>query len=158
MTPLQNAFQDLATEATLAALLAELGQKLESGPVALDATTLAALETINAVVSGQVGVSNFPADQKTHDDYQAGEVLADQPGAAGVLTFTFTGGVAQLVVVTSTGASLTARADPFGGTPAANLGIRCDDGVPTYVPVATSAVKVFAPVGTSVSVYGLRRG
>lgn len=51
-----------ATEATLTAVLAELQQKLESGQqVALDAATLVALETINANVSGTVGVSNFPA-------------------------------------------------------------------------------------------------
>lgn len=53
-----------ATEVTLASLLTELGQKLEAGQaVALDSATLAALETISAVVSGTVAVSNFPATQ-----------------------------------------------------------------------------------------------
>lgn len=56
-----------ATETTLAAVLTELGQKLEAGQaVALDAATLAALESITAVVSGTVGVSNFPATQSVN--------------------------------------------------------------------------------------------
>lgn len=89
---------DAVARATLASILAELGQKLEtggevslsagslaalesitvsgtvavsnypasqpvSGTVALDAPTLAALETINAIVSGTVSVGNFPAFQ-----------------------------------------------------------------------------------------------
>jgi hypothetical protein len=62
--PTANPETGLAKESTLAALLTELGQKLEPGQaVALDAATLAALETINAVVSGTVAVSNFPASQ-----------------------------------------------------------------------------------------------
>ena len=49
---------------SLATLLTELQQKLETGgEVALNAATLAALETINANVSGTVAVSNFPATQ-----------------------------------------------------------------------------------------------
>lgn len=44
-----------ATETTLASILAELTQKLEPGQsVALDAATLAALETISAMVEGKV--------------------------------------------------------------------------------------------------------
>lgn len=62
--PTANPETGLAKESTLAALLTELGQKLEpGGTVALDAATLAALETINAVVSGTVAVANFPATQ-----------------------------------------------------------------------------------------------
>lgn len=90
------------------------------------------------------------------DDYQTGEILADQSGAGAVLTFTFASSM-SLVVVQSVGTALVSRADPFGGTPSAVLGIRCDDGVPVYIPVQTSSVKVFAPVGTTVTVYGLRR-
>lgn len=74
-----------ATEVKQDALLAELVQKLEAGQevaltagtlaalesinatvtgtVALDGPTLAALENISAVVSGTVAVSNFPASQ-----------------------------------------------------------------------------------------------
>jgi hypothetical protein len=91
------------------------------------------------------------------DEYQGGEVLADQTGAAGVLTFTFTSAV-QLAVVDANGvATDIARADPFGGTPTATLGIPCRDETPTFMPVATSTVKVFAPSAMVVSVYGYRR-
>lgn len=90
------------------------------------------------------------------DDYQTGEILADQSGAGAVLTFTFTN-QQSMVVVHSVGANLVSRADPFGGTPSSTLGVRCDDGVPVYMPVQTSSVKVFAPTGTTVTVYGLRR-
>lgn len=66
---LRNAFEDLATQATLAAILTELNQKLEAGQaVALDAATLAALETINAIVSGTVAVSNFPSSVEVAND------------------------------------------------------------------------------------------
>ncbi len=52
-----------ATETTLSSILTELGEKLEPGDsVELGATTLAALETINATVSGTVAVSNHPTD------------------------------------------------------------------------------------------------
>jgi hypothetical protein len=62
--PTANPETGLAKEATLGALLTELGQKLEPGQaVALDSATLGALETINASVSGTVAVSNFPASQ-----------------------------------------------------------------------------------------------
>ncbi len=66
---LRNAFGDVATEVTLAAILAELGAKLEPGQqIALDAATLAALETINAAVTGTVAVSNFPAEVEVKND------------------------------------------------------------------------------------------
>lgn len=48
---------DPAVTAALASILAKLGA------VTLDAPTLAALETINAIVAGTVAVSNFPATQ-----------------------------------------------------------------------------------------------
>lgn len=141
--------------------------------VGLDAASLAALESITAAVSGTVAVSGsvevvndvgnplpvsgFPADQKVHDDYQSGECLADQTGAGAVLTFTFTSPV-QLVVVDANGAATdVARADPFGGTPTASLGVPCRDEAGAYMPVSTSVVRVFAPVGMIVSVVGYRR-
>jgi len=143
-----------------------------SGTVALDSATLAALETINSIISGSVAVTNFPATQAVTgpitdaqlraskvtvaDDYQGGEVLADQAGVGGVLTFTFTSAV-QLVVVHARGLNLVARADPFGGVPASSQGIICGDDIPTYIPVATSSVKVFAPAGMTVTVHGMRR-
>jgi len=158
----------LDTNGQLAALLTELGQKLEPGQaVALDAATLAALESITAAVTGTVSVSNLPAAPLTDaqlraakvgvaDDYQAGEVLADQTGAGAVLTFTFAA-ARNLVLVQAVGAGQVARADPFGGTPSATQGIRCDDATPTYLPVTATVVKVHAPAGMVVSVAGFSR-
>lgn len=94
---------------------------------------------------------------RVRDDYGGGEVLADQVGTGAVLTFTFSAPV-QLVVVDASGAAAdVARADPFGGEPAATLGIPCRNETPVYLPVGTSAVKVFAPAGMIVSCYGMRR-
>lgn len=91
------------------------------------------------------------------DDFVGGDVLADQTGAGAVLTFTFPAAV-QLVVVHGNGlVTDVARADPFGGTPTATLGIPCADEAATYLPVITSSVKVFTPVGMVVTVWGFRR-
>lgn len=59
------AVDDDATQTALAGILTELGTKLDAGgTVALDAATLAALESVTATVTGSVSVSNFPASQK----------------------------------------------------------------------------------------------
>lgn len=89
------------------------------------------------------------------DIYTGGEVLADQAGAGAVQTFTFSAPV-QLVCCLASGVSGTARFDPFGGTPSATQGIPCDFGVPTPVPVQATIVKVYAPAGLTVSVWGMR--
>ena len=152
----------------------------------LDAAVLAKLELVRAIlagtvnisgmvaisnlpatqpVSGAISVNNFPATQPVSlaaistvkDDYQTGECLADQAGSNGVLTFTFAS-ARNLVVVEALGSGTqVARCDPFGGTPTVSLGMHCDDGVPTYIPVTTTVVKVFAPSGMSVSVTGFSR-
>lgn len=89
------------------------------------------------------------------DDYQEFEALSDQTGAGSVLTFTFTSAV-NLVVVHAVGTSQVARATTTQ-TPSATLGARCPDDAPTYLPVTTSVMKVFAPNGMLVSVCGYRR-
>lgn len=143
LNPGQVVALDAATLAALEQITAVI-----SGAVALDAPTLAALETINAVVQ------NWPARQDVADDYQAGEVLADQTGTGAVLTFNFAEPV-NLIVIHARGG--VGRANPFGGVPAANLGIVCGDDTPTYVPITTSVVRVFAPAGVTVTVFGMRR-
>lgn len=101
-----------ATETTLAAVLAELTQKLEPGQVvALDAATLAALETINAVVSGSVSVSNFPANQAVSGPLTDGELRAAP------VPVSFPADEAGL-----TDAQLRAAPVPISGTVTANLG------------------------------------
>ncbi len=121
---LRNAFEDLATDATLRERL----------PVLLP--------------TGEAPVA---------DDYEGGEVLADQIGplGGGVLDFVFAAPVA-LVLVEMDGVGI-ARADPFGGVPANDRGIRCRDEVPTYLPIRTSRLRIWTPEGASVAVAGFRR-
>lgn len=90
----------------------------------------------------------------SRDDFEDGEVLPDQNGADAVLTFTFASKV-NLVLVRSVGA--TSRVDPFGTTPDASTGIIAADDEPTYIPIGTTAVKVYAPTGAAVAVAGFRR-
>lgn len=91
------------------------------------------------------------------DDYQTGECLAEQTGAGAALTFTFSS-ARNLILIEAVGSgSQVARVDPFGGTPTSTLGIRADDGVPLYLPVTTTVVKVFAPASMVVSVAGFSR-
>lgn len=89
------------------------------------------------------------------DIYPNGEVLADQVGAGAVLTFTFSNPM-NLIWVLSSGTTLVSRCDPFGGIPDASLGIYCEDGIPVPVTVTATTIKVFAPIGTTVRVYGYR--
>lgn len=91
------------------------------------------------------------------DDYQVLEALSDQVGAGAVLTFTFSAAV-NLAVVQAVGTSLIARATTATQTPTASLGVRCPDDVPSYMTVTTTVIRVFAPVGMTVSVWGYRRG
>lgn len=134
-------------------------------------------------VSGTVAVSNFPATQpvsgtvgisgtvpvsgpltdaqlraanvRVADKFTAGEVLADRPGANGVLTFTF-GAAVDLIWVRVDGGTTNGRIDPFGGTPTAAQGIVAEPGIPVPVTVSGSSVAVWAPAGCTVSVHGYR--
>lgn len=124
-----------------------------TGPVT-DAQLRASAVPISGPLTDAQLRASAPA---VRDDYVGGEILADQTGAGAVLTFTFASAV-QLVVVHGNGlVTDTARADPFGGTPTATLGIPCGDEAATYIPVTTSSVKVFAPVGMVITVWGFRR-
>lgn len=236
---LRNAFADLALDSTLQSVLTELQQKLEpgqsvvvssvggtvtvTGTVALDAATLAALETVNVNQAGSwtvtvtdgggsitvdgpltdaelraapVNISDgggsitvdgplTDAELRTTpidvtdpavaqvrdrlptaptatdelpvaDDYGALEVLADQTGAAAVLNFVFSASV-NLVVVHAVGTNQVARATTTAQVPTATLGVRCPDDVPTYMPVTTNQIDVYAPSGMDVTVWGYRR-
>lgn len=118
---LQNAFGDLALDATVAStntkldtvitalgnLQTELNQKLEAGQqVALDAATLAALETITA------SISNFPSD------YPDAATLAKVESVRALLagTLTVTGTVNTGLSQPLTDAQLRAAAVPVSGT------------------------------------------
>lgn len=123
-----------------------------SGPLTDAQLRAAAVPISGPLTDAQLRASLVPVK----DDYPGGEVLAQQTGAAAVLTFTFASAV-QLVVVESAGEDLVSRADPFGGTPSATLGIPCRDQVPTYLPATATVVKVYAPTDAAVNVWGYRR-
>lgn len=111
-------------------------------------------------VTGNLTIT--PPDlQQVADDYQAGEILPDQSGNGGVLTFTFAASVQNIWVYAVNPLDLTAtgevRVDPFGGTPSASTGIPVSYGGGFPIPIVTSSVKVFAPVGSRVTIYGNRR-
>jgi hypothetical protein len=91
--------------------------------------------------------------QRVDDGYQSGECLADQTGNGGVLTFTFSA-VVSLVWVRSVGA--VCRADPFGGMPSATQGVYCASDEPCPITVDCQVLKVYAPSGATVSVWGYR--
>lgn len=88
------------------------------------------------------------------EDYTSGEVLEDQLGTGSVLQFNFSETIYLLVLMSVGGIS---RANPFGGVPDEDTGIYLDDGIPTYIPVATEQVKVYASNGVRIIVYGLSR-
>ncbi len=91
----------------------------------------------------------------TADAFTAGEVLADQSGAGAVLTFTFAA-AQHLIWVLAQGDGLVARIDPFGGTPSATAGIPAFHETPVPLTVVATTIKVYAPTGTTVSVWGYR--
>lgn len=141
---LRNAFENLSTEGkqdlillALAGLQTALGGTLSVGGPLTDTQLRASPPAVK-------------------DDYFGGQVLAQETGADAVITFTFSSAV-QLVVVEMYGDGLVARADPFGGTPAEGFGIPCRHEVPTYLPVTSSSVKVWAPATSLVNVWGYRR-
>lgn len=90
----------------------------------------------------------------TAESFTDMEVLADQSGAGGVLTFTFASPM-DLVWVRCSGG--VGRASAAGAAdPAASRGAYCEDGEPEPISVRTTTVRVFAGSGTIVSVWGYR--
>lgn len=137
----------LATQTTLAAVLAELGQKLEAGQaVALDAGTLAALETISIAnlpavqpvndnggsitVDGSVNVDNFPASQPVTGPLTDTQLRATAVPVSGSVTATGP--------LTDTQLRLTPV--PISGTITANLGTI--DGAATETTLAALLVEL----------------
>ena len=85
--------------------------------------------------------------------FRSGEVLSDQTGVGGVLTFTFSQEMDLIWVRTDDGDAC--RVDPFGGTPTANRGIQCDTGVVTPINFSTTTLKIYAANGY-VKVWGVK--
>ncbi len=83
--------------------------------------------------------------------FNSGATLPDQSGAGGVLTFTFASAM-DLIWIRSVGG--VSRADPFGGTPTSTQGVYCADSEPQPITVTATTIKVYAPSGATVSVWG----
>jgi hypothetical protein len=80
------------------------------------------------------------------------EILGDQAGANAVLTFNFSASV-DVMYVTCRGGDGRAA---INSTPTSTAGILCPDGEQIAIPIAGSAIKVYAATGTTVSVWGAR--
>lgn len=127
--------------------------------IAPDAESLLALvrdrlDSILAAGGITVIQTNEPAPAPVKDRYLEGEVLPDQVGTGGVLTFTFSEPVDLIWCRVDGGGA--GRADPFGGIPTADRGIYVEPEVPAPLTVTTTTVRVFAPTGTVVRVHGYR--
>jgi hypothetical protein len=125
-----------------------------------DALTDAQLRAAPLEVTGALTIDP-PALQQVADDYQTGEILPDQIGTGGVLTFTFNEPVQNLwvyAIAANPDTQGEVRVDPFGGAPSASLGIPVAFGGITPIPTTASIVRVFAATGIRVTVYGNRRG
>lgn len=124
--------------------------ELRATPVPVSGTVTAAGTQTDALTDTELRAAEVPVS----DDYTGGEVLPDQTGSGSALTFTFTDPVKLVVVQPSEDGC---RADPFGGTPSDTTGIPLVTDVPNFIPVTTSAVKVYAPAGADVTVWGFTR-
>jgi hypothetical protein len=94
--------------------------------------------------------------QPVRDDFALGEVLPDQPGADAVLTFTFSQQAAMFWVAV-VGSAGICKIDHYGGTPSSSSGIPVGPDAPSAVlpiPDPATVVKVYAPTGTTVTVWG----
>lgn len=103
---------------------------------------------------GAAGPDPWP----TADSYSTGEALASQSGAGAVLTFTFSSPMDLIWVMSIdlTDSDQISWMNPFGGTPSNGAGIPCLDRAQQPVTLTTSSVKVWAPTGTTVAVWGYR--
>jgi hypothetical protein len=99
--------------------------------------------------------SDFYQQLPVQIQYTAGEILPEQEGADDVLTFTFSQPMKK-IFMESNGMGDTSRLDPFGGTPSSTLGIPCHHLDRIELEITVTTVKVFAPTGTKVNVWGTR--
>lgn len=110
------------------------------------ATTLAVEGTVD---QGDAGAERWLVEDKD----TTLEVLADQAGADGVLTFTFSA-ASQPWVYVDTGDSV--RVTTAAQTPTATFGLPVAPGSAFPVPVQTTTIRVYAATGQTVMVYGTR--
>lgn len=90
------------------------------------------------------------------DDYAAGEVLDDQTGTGAVLDYTFSVPVVSFWVAAQGGSGVV-KVDHYGGVPSASRGIPISVGGVLPIPEPANLVRIFAPPGITVTVWGQRR-
>jgi hypothetical protein len=118
---------------------------LDGKDFAKDAT-LAAIKNID-------GIKKIIDPVTSKDTYPVWLCLSDQDGANDVLTFTFARSM-DLIWALSVGPDLVARATSSAQTPSPTLGVKLFDGVPQPITNNTNQIKVYAPQGTVISVWG----
>lgn len=95
----------------------------------------------------------------TLEDFDA-IYLDDQVSAGAMLTFTFDADVQKVwvkLLPADADDTSTARVRVDGGDPDSDTGTQIEAGVPQPITAETSVVKVLAPAGKTVNVYGYRR-
>lgn len=85
--------------------------------------------------------------------YDLLEILEDQTGSGSVLTFTFSSAV-ELAWIRSVGG--ISRAGNAANIPTATKGIYCAADEPNPVTLRGTDLRVFAPIGTVISVWGYK--
>jgi hypothetical protein len=135
-----------ATETTLAAILAELGQKLEAGQaVALDAATLAALEQVTVTVSGTVTPAAAGDVASTLTD---GRKTVTTPGTAVALAASTPCKWVQVVALKTNTQQVNVGGSDVLAASGSSTGTPLDAGQSTTIPV-TNANKVFVDARVS---------
>lgn len=161
-TGLVQALTDAQLRAAVVLIAGTVNTGLTQTNPLTDAQLRAAAVIITGTVTANTGLLQTNPLTRTQldsatvagtDTYVNGQALADQIPGGTVVTFTF-GAAQQLIWVKATGGNC--RVDPFGGVPSSSVGIPCDDGIPNPLTIQTTTLKVFAPVGVSVAVWGYR--
>jgi hypothetical protein len=90
------------------------------------------------------------------DDYELGELLDDQTGANGVNTFTFSSQVTSFWVAV-VGVEGVVKIDHYGGTPSLTRGIPVEAGGVLPIPEPATVIKIYVPLGLTVTLWGQLR-
>lgn len=114
------------------------------------------IEVDTGLVQGLTDTQLRSSSLSVKDDYALGEVLPDQTGANNVLTFTFSEPVVSFWVAVIGDEGLV-KVNHYGADPSPTSGIPVQAGGVLPIPEPTTSVKVYAPTGLIVTVWGQRR-
>lgn len=143
---LRNAFDNLALEDTQKQVLEKLNEAIVEGVSQKLQTETGDFVFASGTDSGE---------QLVADDLSNSQYLEDKIGDGGVLTFSFSQTVQQIwVYMKAEDPTEEARVTTNLQNPSSSLGIVLSDQTPTPITVSTDIVRIFAPVGSRISVYG----